>query len=239
MGFYTHSNEVIKAMSAKISIIDDSIEQGLIEKLSKEGYNVVHYDNAEQGLKGVLSSHPDILLLDLVLPQKSGYEILRELREKRFESPIIVISQKTTLTEKVVCLEIGADDFISKPVVFEELNARIKASLRRSSYIKKEKREIIEIDKLKIDLENYYIEKNGEEIRLSNYEFEILKLLLDKRGKPVSREELIEKIWDNKIFISSRTIDNHIVNLRKKMEDSYKRPKYIITVYRKGYKFKY
>ncbi len=226
-------------MNTKIAIIDDMPDDKLVEKLTAEGYEVVFYDSAEDGLNGVMSNRPDLLLLDLVLPQKSGYEILREIREKRLDFPIIIVSQKNSLTDKVVCLEIGADDFLSKPYAFEELNARIKASLRRTVAPKKESKSVVDIGDLKIDIENYYVEKNNEEVRLSNYEFEILRLLLSKRGKPVSREELIDKIWENKIYISSRTIDNHIVNLRKKIEDNYKRPKYILTVYRKGYKFKY
>ncbi len=226
-------------MATNIAIIDDVPDEDLKENLVNEGYNVTVYSSGDEGLEAFVKNSPDILLLDLVLPQKSGYEILREMREKKHEFPIIIISQKNTLTDKVVCLEIGADDFLTKPFAFEELNARIKARLRRNFMPQIKKNTVVELNGLKIDIDNYYVEKDGEEVRLSNYEFEILRCLLSKRGKPVSREELIDKIWENKIYISSRTIDNHIVNLRKKIEENYKRPKFILTVYRKGYKFKY
>ncbi len=226
-------------MATKIAIIDDVPDETLKQNLENEGYEVAAYSTGNEGIQNFIKNTPDLLLLDLVLPQKSGYEILREIREKKFQFPIIIISQKNTLTDKVVCLEIGADDFVTKPFAFEELNARIKARLRRNFIPEIKKSIVVEVNGLKIDIDNYYVEKDGEEIRLSNYEFEILRCLLSKRGKPVAREELIDKIWENKIYISSRTIDNHIVNLRKKIEENYKRPKFILTVYRKGYKFKY
>jgi len=228
-------------MKAKIAIIDDKPDEFLPEKLQAEGYEVFTYTSADEGIQGLISSRPDLLLLDLILPQKSGYELLREIRERKMDFPILIVSAKDSITEKVIGLEIGADDYITKPYAFEELNARIKANLRRTytAQPKTGERNFFEVDNIKIDLDNFYVEKDGEEIRLSNYEFEILKCLLKKKGKPVAREELIEKIWENKIYLSSRTIDNHIVNLRKKIEDNYKRPRFILTVYRKGYKFKY
>lgn len=224
-------------MEYTITIIDDQPNKILEKMLKKEGYNVDIYDEAEKGIAGIKKNVPDLLLLDLTIPVKSGFEILSELIKLQYDFPIIIVSARDSIEEKVIGLEMGAVDYVTKPFHFKELIARIKVHLKRESLHKSKKSDVFKIGDLVIDFSKQEIKKDEENVTLTHYEYMILKCLVENGGDIVSRDTLIEQIWGNSIHVNSKTIDNHVTKLRKKIEKNYKKPEYIQTIYGRGYKF--
>jgi two-component system alkaline phosphatase synthesis response regulator PhoP len=229
-------------MDRKILVVDD--EEHIVEllkfNLEIKGYKVeVAYD----GLDGFIKSkevNPDLILLDRMLPNMDGIEVLKRVRndENIKNIPVIMLTAKTMEKDKIEGLEVGADDYITKPFSIEEVLARVNAVLRRYYSTKGENKNTITLGEIKVDLQNYEVIKNGQKIDLTLKEFELLKLLIQNRGKVLSRNFLLDKIWGYEYFGETRTVDVHIRHLRKKIEDDDKRPKYIETIRGVGYKIK-
>lgn len=224
---------------AKILIIEDERNIGEILQylLIKEGYEA---DLAEDGEKGVqlgLNGNYDLILLDLMLPGMDGYEVLKKIREKK-EMPILILTAKDAEVDKVLGLELGADDYITKPFSNRELLARIKAHLRRRLGMKSGKGEEIVIGDLKINLNSYQIFKRGEEINLTYREYELLLHLIRNKGNVLTREHLLQAVWGFDYFGDVRTVDVTIRRLREKIEDDPSNPKYIHTRRGVGYIFR-
>lgn len=223
----------------KILIIEDEADlvKGLELNLADEGYEVDWASDGREGLRRALEEAPDLVILDIMLPGMNGLEICRELRQKKANIPVIMLTAKGEEVDKVVGLEIGADDYMTKPFSVRELLARIKAHLRR------EKREPRNVPKtcvfgeVEVDFVHFKVRRAGRESDLTALEVDILKYLVAHKGEVVSRETLLDKVWGYEKFPTTRTIDNHILKLRKKIEEDPSRPRHIFSIYGEGYRF--
>ena len=220
----------------KILIAEDdrNILAGLIDILKMDGYSTVIARDGEAALKQVKDRNPDLLILDVMLPKMSGFEVCKKLKELGSSIPIIILSAKGDEADKVLGLELGADDYVTKPFSPRELLVRIKAVLRRSNQTVRVP-EAYKFANIRVDFKRFQMFKDGNEIKLTSAEFKILKLLLASKGEPVSRHTILGDIWNSEV--TTRTVDTHIWNLREKMEKDPSNPKHIITVHRIGYKF--
>lgn len=229
----------------KILIIEDepNIRELILYNLKTNGYEGIA---AEDGIMGITMVHrekPDLILLDIMLPGKNGYEICRELRDEGNNTPIIMITAKTEETDKVMGLEYGADDYISKPFGIREMMARIKAVLRRyepSAEVAeaKDRDTVITVGDLSINVERHEVTEGGRHIDLTLKEFELLQYLMENRGHVFSRDQLLNNIWGINYSGETRTVDVHIRHLRQKLIDENGEEKYIETIRGKGYKVK-
>ena len=193
--------------------------------------------NGVDGLRKAIDEAPDLIILDIMLPEMDGLEVCRKLRQKNISTPVIMLTAKGGEIDKVVGLEIGADDYMTKPFSIRELLARIKARLRHSEREVKQVPELYSFNDIEIDFARFKIRRKGKESDLTSLETDILKYFIVHRGEVVSRNDLLDKIWGYEKYPTTRTIDNHILKLRKKMEDDPSHPRYIISVYGGGYRF--
>jgi DNA-binding response OmpR family regulator len=226
-------------MKEKILIIEDETEliSGLRLNLEFEAYEVISAEDGEAGLERALRDAPDLILLDIMLPKKDGLDVCREIRRQNVTTPIIMLTAKGEEVDKVVGLEIGADDYITKPFSLKELLARIKAQLRRGKQETTSVPSVYRFNDIEIDFIHFKIRRDGKEFDLTSLEVEILKHLVAHRGEVVSRDDLLDKIWGHEKYPSTRTIDNHILKLRKKLERDPAKTKVIFSVYGEGYRF--
>lgn len=229
----------------KIMVIDDQPE--ILELISftleKEGYEVVPVEDAEKALEEIKDKEIDMFLVDIMLPGMDGFEFVRNIRsqEKYKSTPVIFLSAKGEEFDKVLGLELGADDYITKPFSIRELLARIKAVFRRmqlSTQVKEEKPKKIVAKDLEIDVDKYDVKIKGKKVNLTPLEFDLLRFLAENEGKVFSRNVLLDKLWGYDYFGDTRTVDVHIRRLRTKIEEDPSNPKYIVTVRGKGYKFR-
>lgn len=227
-------------MNTKILVVED--EEHIVEllkfNLEKEGYSVITADNGKMAVEKCENQIPDLVLLDLMIPEIDGYEVLKIIKSNNDtkEIPVIMVTAKATETDKVIGLEFGADDYITKPFSVRELQARVKAVLRRSKTNDKVESRIIKIKDIVIDIEKHEVTKNGNKIELTLKEFELLRILGTNRGKVLSRDMLLDDVWGYDYFGETRTVDVHIRHLRKKIEDENNY--YIDTIRGIGYKMK-
>jgi len=221
-----------------ILIIEDdvSILRGLKDNLTFEGYRVHTSADGQEGLKLALEKHIDLLLLDLMLPGINGYEICRKLKKEKPQLAIIMITARGSEMDTVAGLDVGADDYISKPFGIPELLARVRAVLRRSS---KEEQEIetFSFGNVSLDFKKFRATVNNEQTELSSKEFDIMKYLVEHEQEVIHRHDLLEKVWGFEVTPTTRTVDNYILELRKKLETDPSNPKHIITIRGAGYKF--
>jgi DNA-binding response OmpR family regulator len=222
----------------KILIIEDeeNMVEGLRFNLEARDYLVIAAPDGETGLNKAAEEQPDLIILDLMLPGLNGYEVCKRVKETIPEIPIVMLTAKSQESDIVTGLDLGADDYITKPFSVLELLARINALLRRSNY-NSSIPEIFYFGDLEINFKKYQARKTGKSLHLSPREFEILRYLLERQGEVVSREDLLNKVWGYESFPYTRTIDAHIATLRKKIEETPDKPVLIITIHGKGYKF--
>jgi two-component system alkaline phosphatase synthesis response regulator PhoP len=228
------------AKAARILIIEDEADMllGLEHNLRYEGYDVVTAENGTAGLDAWKHRRPDMVLLDVMLPEMDGFEVLRSIRKEDGDVPVILITAKGLEADKVHGLTLGADDYITKPFSIRELLARINAVLRRTR-ADEESSGVHTFGDVEVDFVRRVCHKQGKEIPLSYKEFEVLRLLIENEGQTITREQLLDKVW-GKYDVdapASRTVDTHIANLRKKVEGQGSRSRYIRTVHKVGYKF--
>lgn len=234
----------------KILIVEDEeiIRLGLKDNFELENYVVETAGDGEEAIEKADAFLPELVILDLMIPKKSGFEVCRYIRKKHPDTFIIMLTAKTEETSKVTGLEMGADDYVTKPFSILELLARVKAFLRRgprtgSAQSEPSERaastDAVDFKDIHLDFKKYEASKNGVSIEMSAREFQILKYFWGKRGEVVLREDLLQDIWGYTAdsMPSTRTIDNHIVNLRKKLEDDPANPKIILSIRGAGYKF--
>lgn len=222
----------------KILIIEDDpgIQLSLKDEFESEGFNVKVADDGLTGLEMTRQNFPDVIILDLMLPYLNGYEICKKLRQEGNAVPIIMLTVKDQEVDKVLGLELGADDYVTKPFSLRELLARVNALLRRSSENTPES-SVFCIGGTTFDLKKYEALKNGKIIEYTTLEFNILKLLFERRGQAIFRIEFLNHVWgENNTLVTERTIDSHIANIRKKLEDDPADPRYIVSVRGVGYK---
>jgi len=223
----------------KILIIEDEQDliKGLKLNLSDEGYDVDCAGNGAEGLRKAVEAAPDLIILDIMLPEMDGLEVCRKLRQKNIDIPVIMLTAKGEEIDKVVGLEIGADDYMTKPFSIRELLARIKARLRHTERETKTELKIYSFSEIEIDFIRFKVRRKGKELDLTSLEMDILKYFIIHRGEVVSRNDLLDKIWGYESYPTTRTIDNHILKLRKKIEEDPSHPRYILSVYGGGYRF--
>ena len=224
----------------KILIIEDELNMvnGLKDNLEFDGYEVEIAMEGGSGLERILGNKYDLILLDIMLPQISGFDICKAVRKEGINTPIVLLTAKGEEIDKVLGLELGADDYITKPFSLRELLARIKAILRRVQNENEEglEPEFIPIGKIKVNFKNYLAFEGTNEIKMSYKEFGILHYLYLNAGKIIQRDDLMSDVWGIEYEISTRTVDNFILKLRQKIETDPNNPKIILTVHGIGYK---
>jgi DNA-binding response OmpR family regulator len=221
-----------------ILIIEDepAMQLGLKDNLELEGYNVTLASDGEEGLTAIKSHPYDLILLDIMLPKLSGFDVCKATRAAKIFTPIILLTARGEEIDKILGLEFGADDYITKPFSIRELLARIKAILRRSQATVSHESLLTIIGRLKIDFNAFHAVEGETEIKLSHKEFEILSYLWHNKNQVVSRYDLLEKVWGYDEQPTTRTVDNFVVRLRQKVETNPNQPRVILTVHGTGYK---
>jgi DNA-binding response OmpR family regulator len=222
----------------KILIIEDEVNmiEGLRFNLEARDYMVIASQDGETGIMRAIKEQPDLIILDLMLPGINGYEVCKKLKESKPEIPIVMLTAKSQESDIITGLDLGADDYITKPFSVLELLARINAMLRRSS-TNSTIPDLFQFGNIEINFKKYEASKHGKTLKMSPREFEILQYLLERKGEVVTRDDLLNRVWGYDSFPFTRTIDAHIATLRKKIEDRPEDPEMIITIHGKGYKF--
>jgi two-component system response regulator RegX3 len=204
--------------------------------LQKEGYEVIEAEDGNQAVSTFQKKKPDLILLDLMLPGMSGNEVCRTIRQES-QVPIIMITAKDTEIDKVVGLEIGADDYVTKPYSTRELLARMKAVLRRGSEVTVADSGLLKAGPVIMDLDRHTVSVNGEPIQMPLKEFELLELLIENVNRVLTRGQIIDRVWGSNYFGDTKTLDVHVKRVRSKIEEDPSRPRHLITVRGLGYKF--
>ena len=203
-----------------------------------EGYQVDTAATGPEGLEKAMDLNLDIIILDLMLPELNGLEICKELRRRNIGTPIIMLTAKSQEFDKVLGLELGADDYVTKPFSPFELHARVKALLRRSEIRNQQTADAkIRIGPFELDPSKYLFTKNGEPVQLTTIEFALMKMLMQHAGHVIKRDEVLRSIWGDEVYVTPRTVDTHIANLRKKIEDDPEQSHWITGIRGVGYKF--
>jgi DNA-binding response OmpR family regulator len=220
-----------------IVIIEDeeSVRTGLTLNLELEGYRVIGAHDGVEGVEAVNKHTPDLVILDVMMPRKDGFAVCRELRNAGISTPLILLTARSEEVDKVLGLELGADDYLAKPFGMRELMARVKALLRRTQST--QEIDTIQFDDVIVDFKAYKAERSSNPLELSAREYRLLRFLVAKKGNVVTRDELLDEVWGYNSYPSTRTVDNHIAKLRQKIETNVDEPKHILTVHGVGYKF--
>jgi len=205
--------------------------------LASEGYDVETAVDGPSGLVKGTNRELDLIILDVMLPGKNGFDVCRELRRRGCDTAVLMLTAKTQVMDRVVGLKLGADDYLAKPFDPAELLARVEALLRRVTKRGKAAVARFEFSSVEADFESGQVRRNGEPVTMAAKELQLLRYLIDRRGTVVTREELLQQVWEYQSDVSSRTIDVHIAWLRQKLEDNPQSPKYIHTVRGVGYRF--
>ena len=224
--------------AAKILIVEDepNMVAGLRDNFEFEGYKVITAGDGVEGLQKALDESPDLVVLDVMMPRMSGLEVCKQLRAKRASLPIIMLTARGQEVDKVVGLELGADDYVTKPFSIRELLARVKAILRRAAAGPKNQEHHSFAD-VEVDLRRCRVVKSGKLLDVSSKEFELLKYFISHSGETLSRDRLLEDVWGYDNFPTTRTVDTHLVRLRQKLEPDPEQPQYFLTVHGTGYRF--
>lgn len=222
----------------KILIIEDdpAIVRGLETALKAEHFEVRSANDGEKGYDAASGEKADIIILDLMLPKKGGLDVLRDLRRDGVNTPVLILTSRTHETDKVLGLEIGADDYVTKPFSVKELLARIRALLRRQATVEREISEYSFGD-MYFDFKKKEAQKNKKTVRLTVREFEVLKYLIQHEGEVVTRDMLLNDVWGYDATPTTRTVDNYVLSIRKKIEADPAKPRHILTIHTAGYKF--
>jgi len=226
-------------MNSRILLVED--EPGLVltvsDLLSTEGYEVETAADGESGLAKASGRNYDLVILDVMLPRKTGFDVCRQLRQAGNDAAILMLTAKSQVVDRVVGLKLGADDYLTKPFDPAELLARVEALLRR---VQKQDRipiQSFQFADIEVDFERAELLKRGQPVSMAGKELQLLRYLIDNRGRVVPREEILQNVWEYNSDVTSRTIDVHVAWLRQKLEDNPQNPKHIHTIRGKGYRF--
>ena len=222
----------------KILIVEDEpgMVAGLRDNFEFEGYQVLSAVDGVSGLERALADTPDLVILDVMMPRMSGLDVCKQLKSKRPAIPIIMLTARGQEVDKVVGLELGADDYVTKPFSIRELLARVKAVLRRVESVPKGKDRYTFGD-VEVNLQSCQVSRRGRSLDFSSKEFDLLKFFLSHPGEALTRDRLLEEVWGYDKFPTTRTVDAHIVRLRQKLEPKPDDPRFFLTVHGTGYKF--
>lgn len=224
----------------KILLIEDDpdIRMALIDDFEQEGYEVDFAETGTEGLKKGENLDHDIILLDLMLPGINGIEICKELRRRGVGTPIIIVTAKSQDIDKVVGLEVGADDYVTKPFSLHELQARVKAVLRRPRNIKfQDSQSVLKAGPFTLEVGKNQLTKDGTTIHLTSIEFTLLRYLMENAQQVLPRDQILDEVWGKEIYVTPRTVDTHIANLRRKIGDDQADARWILGIRGVGYKF--
>ena len=220
-----------------ILVVEDepSLRQGLEINLTAQGYAVMTASRGDDGLHQALSQRPDLILLDVMLPGLNGFDVCRQLRGSGFTAPILMLTARSEEIDRVAGFEIGADDYVTKPFGVRELMARIRTRLIRRTDAELATA-TLKFGDISLDLERHVAIRNGERIELTGKEARIVKTLIENNGRIVTRDRLLEAVWGRDVNVTARTVDNHILRLRQKLEADPANPRHLLSVYGEGYK---
>jgi DNA-binding response OmpR family regulator len=227
------------SMPKKILVVEDEpgIRLSLSDELESAGYQVFIAENGEKALAATGREKPDLIILDLMLPVLDGTEVCKKLRMRGDRTPIIMLTVKDKEIDKVLGLELGADDYMTKPFSLRELVARVKAVFRRTDE-KPSNLDVYSFGGIDLDFKKFEAAKKGKKLDLTPLEFHMLKLFAERRGQVLTRDEFLDGVWgEDNVSVSFRTVDSHIANIRKKIEDDPACPKHILSIRGVGYKF--
>ncbi len=222
----------------QLLIIEDdlAILKALEASFEEEHYKIISATDGIDGYEKAMDPNVDLIILDLMLPGKNGKDICGDLRKNEITTPILILTSKQDEIDKVLLLELGADDYVTKPPGLRELHARVKALLRRSSGLD-QKLNSFTFGNITLDFKRLEAFKNSEPVKLSSKEFEVIQFLIEHEGEVVSRDQLLNEVWGYEVFPTTRTVDNLILNLRKKIEEDPSQPNHLLTMHGSGYKF--
>ena len=221
-----------------ILIVEDepNMVAGLRDNFEYEGYKVITAADGAEGLARALNESPDLVLLDVMMPKMSGLDVCKRLKAKYPSMPVIMLTARGQEVDKVVGLELGADDYVTKPFSIRELLARVKAVLRRSQSAPRDQ-EQYSFGEVEVNVHSCQVVRGGKPVEFSSKEFDLLKYFLAHPGETLSRDRLLEEVWGYETFPTTRTVDAHIVRLRQKLELKPEEPRFFLTVHGTGYKF--
>lgn len=226
-------------MSKRILLVED--EPGLVltlsDRLASEGYDVEAVRDGEAGLERADGEAFDAIILDVMLPKKNGFDVCRDLRQRGVNTPVLMLTARGQLVDKVVGLKLGADDYLTKPFEMIELLARLEALLRRAPALSTSDNSTYQFGPVKVDFRRAEVERDGERVELSAKEFQLLRYFIEHREATLSRDELLNGVWGYDAMPITRTVDVHVAWLRQKIEANPRHPQYILTVHGLGYKF--
>jgi DNA-binding response OmpR family regulator len=225
-------------VSHRILLVEDDpgLRLVLTHRLSTEGYRVETAPDGEEGLRRATSERFDLVLLDVMLPGRSGFEVCRTMRQGSVETPILMLTARSELADRVAGLKLGADDYLTKPFEMAELLARVETRLRRRGE-KPVAQASYRFGSVEVDFRRTDVQRDGKAVELSAKEFRLLRHFISRRGETLSRNELLDEVWGYESFPTTRTVDVHVAWLRRKLEENPREPRYIVTVYGRGYKF--
>ena len=217
---------------------EEALQMTVGDRLRNEGYAVEYAANGDEGFEKATQLPFDLIILDVMLPKRDGFDVCKGIREAGLITPILMLTARGQTSDKVSGLKIGADDYVTKPFNMLELMARVEALMRRAPIRPPEQAGGLDFGSIHLDLVGTEVTQNGRPVNLSAREFQLLRYLVDHRGATVSREELLKQVWGYSADIYTRTVDVHIASLRQKLEEDPKQPKFVLTVQGFGYKFK-
>jgi DNA-binding response OmpR family regulator len=231
-------NGAPNAKSARILIVEDepAMVAGLRDNFEFEGYEVISAGDGVEGLERALADNPDLVVLDVMMPRMSGLDLCKQLKAKRPSVPIIMLTARGQEIDKVVGLELGADDYVTKPFSIRELMARVKAVLRRVSPQSSDQ-EIYKFSDIEVNVRSNQVLRSGSPVELSAKEFALLAYFISHPAETLSRDRLLDAVWGYENYPNTRTVDTHIVHLRQKLEPNPEEPRFILTIHGSGYKF--
>jgi len=224
----------------RVLLVEDepSLVLTLTDRLESEGYSVESANDGNAGLARALDGAFDVILLDVALPGRGGFDVLRDLRQKKVDTPVMMLTARGQVVDRVLGLKLGADDYVPKPFDMMELLARIEAVLRRRKGATGGGTSAHSFGDTRVDFRKAEVLRDGKPVELSSLEFKLLRYFVEHRGALISRQELLEKVWGYPAVLQTRTVDVHVASLRQKIEPHPAKPEYIVTVHRMGYRFK-
>jgi two-component system alkaline phosphatase synthesis response regulator PhoP len=227
-------------MRANVLFVEDeeALRMTVGDRLRKEGFAVECAANGEEGFEKATQLPFDLIILDVMLPKKSGFDVCREIRQAGLITPILILTARGQTSDKVNGLKIGADDYVTKPFNMQELVARVEALLRRAPTRPAAQASVSDFGSIHVDLVGTEATRDGKLVNLSAREFQLLRYFIEHRGATLSRDELLKQVWGYSADMYTRTVDVHVASLRQKLEDDPKQPQFILTVQGLGYKFK-
>ena len=225
-------------MKTRILVVEDepAMVAGLRDNFEYEGYEVISAQDGVAGLERALADHPDLVVLDVMMPRMSGLDVCKQLKARRPSIPVIMLTARGQEIDKVVGLELGADDYVTKPFSIRELMARVKAVLRRVSPPSTAP-EVYRFSDVEVNIRSNEVRRAGEPVELSAKEFALLAYLVANPAETLSRDRLLDAVWGYENYPNTRTVDTHILHLRQKLERNPEEPRLILTVHGSGYKF--